>query len=83
MQAGDLLAAVSVFKTGVNEGLLRTIVRSSVLVNRPYKGLERRTVETVQPKAKTAPAPKSAATPAAKTRQRVVPAGGDDEWETF
>lgn len=86
-QADELVKAVSSFKLGAGDSVVKTTVRSAAPMSTPFKGGERRTFATSQPKAKPAPAKASAAKPASLPKPvataKATPSGGDDDWETF
>jgi methyl-accepting chemotaxis protein len=86
-QAHDLVQVVAAFKLGASDSTVRTTVRATAPVSKPFQGGERRTIATVQPKSKPAPARAPAARPVSlpmpKTTAKASPAGGDDDWETF
>jgi hypothetical protein len=86
-QAQELVQTVAVFKLRAGEGAVRTTVRSAAPAIAPFKGGQRRTIGTSQPKAKLAPAKAWAAKPASLPKPmataKATPLGGDDAWETF
>jgi hypothetical protein len=70
-QAVDLVEIVAVFKLDTSRHLARSTVRSAAPFSAPFRGGERRTIETTSAKPKPAITAKAA------------PSGGRDEWETF
>ena len=98
-QADRMKEAVSVFRvSSENAGFVpaKVSVRSSSPKQTPFKGPERRALESAaakpaagKPTAKPAqkPAAKPSVSPASavapKTSTKVTPAGGDEDWETF
>jgi methyl-accepting chemotaxis protein len=85
-QAGEMLANVAVFKVAGNQGAVQNTVRSVAFVTTPFKGTERRTLESHPTKSKQPPATLSSkAIPLSKTTAtaKTSSGAGADEWETF
>ena len=81
-QAQELVQTVAVFKLNAIESTVRTQVRSAQAKSIPIAGMERRVSPATNAKPKAA-AVKTVSLPKPKAVAKAVPAGGDDDWETF
>ena len=81
-QAQELVQTVAVFKLNASESTVRTQVRSAQAKSIPIAGMERRVSPATNAKPKAA-AVKTVSLPKPKAVAKAVPAGGDDDWETF
>jgi methyl-accepting chemotaxis protein len=87
-QAEDLVQTVAVFKLGANDSVMRTTALSSTPMSTPFKGGERRIIQSTPAKSRPANAKKPTEAKPMSLPKPVVTAkasvaGADDQWETF
>jgi methyl-accepting chemotaxis protein len=92
-QSKDLVQVVASFKLGGDDDAVRTTVRSTAPVSKPFKGDERRTLRAAQPKSKpkqtATPAPARLTAPKPESRSKPMATAhasskeDENEWETF